>query len=55
MSDKVIATDINGNKAIIPRLPIDRAGMPVPGYVTRPDGSIIWVEAMGEQEHLQTP
>ena len=55
MSDKVIATDINGNKAIIPRLPIDRAGMAVPGYVTRPDGSIVWVEAMGEQEHLQTP
>ena len=55
MSDRVLATDKNGNKAILPRLPIDRAGMAVPGYVTRPDGSTIWVEAIDQQDPLQTP
>ena len=34
----------DGTVVIIPREPIERAGLPIPGPVTRPDGSVIWVE-----------
>jgi hypothetical protein len=39
----------DGTRIVIPRLPIDRAGLPVPGPVTRPDGRVVWVEDVGEE------
>lgn len=31
----------DGTFVEIPRLPIDRAGLPIPGPVTRPDGLVV--------------
>lgn len=42
--DKLHATDEHGDTITVPRLPIERAGLPIPGYVTRPDGVVVWVE-----------
>ena len=43
----------DGTIVIIPREPIERAGLPIPGPVTRPDGSVIWVEDF-DQKSLAT-
>ena len=36
----------DGSRVLIPRGPIDGAGIPIPGPVTRPDGKVLQVELL---------
>jgi hypothetical protein len=45
----VQATFENGLVVQLPRMPIERASLPIPGYVQRPDGSVIYVEDVSDE------
>lgn len=34
----------DGTWITIPRAPIEQAGLAIPGWVTKPDGTRVWVE-----------